>query len=205
MMNEEPPYDRPLECGECRREISVHYTEIVGGGLPALRTGMCELCPSLQRKLYGSTAPPPSDHCPTEEKGGGATAALVCGRCGMTLEMMRTGHPLGCSSCYELFGDLIAAELLAAPAMHAVHSSAAAHTLHIGRQVGETRYADPSMKLMVLNEALLETLRSEDYEQAARLRDQIHQLTESSGGNEGAVPREQTTGEFPYSEEGADG
>ena len=50
--------------------------------------------------------------------------------------------------------------------------------LHIGRAPGEANEISPSLRLLALNEALNETLKREDYEQAAWLRDQIKDLTE---------------------------
>ena len=89
------------------------------------------------------------------------------------------GTPLGCSVCYEVFDDVLLTEMLAAERVPPRLASAKkAMPLHLGRSPGEMQEMSPSIKLLALNEALNETLKREDYEQAAWLRDQIKALTE---------------------------
>jgi protein arginine kinase activator len=52
--------------------------------------------------------------------------------------------------------------------------------LHIGKIPQGEVEASPSMKLLALNEALSETLKKENYEQAALLRDKIRELQEKN-------------------------
>lgn len=168
--------DRHLECGECKKPIAVHYTEVVGKQITCW--GMCADCPMMQRHLFG-TAP----LSPVEV---GATTGLACGNCGTTFDSVRMGAPLGCSTCYQVFDEVILAEILAAkkvpPRILAARKST---PIHIGRAPGELGEINPAARLLVLNEALSETLKSEDYEQAAWLRDQIKALTETEEkGNE---------------------
>lgn len=166
--------DRPLECSECRKPISVIYTEIVGGAIT--RTSMCADCPELHRRLYGAPVHHPGE---TLE----STTGLACGNCGTTLESLRVGIPLGCSVCYEVFDDVLIGEMLASekipPRITTVKKSI---PIHIGRAPGESQEMNPSLRLLALNEALNETLKKEDYEQAAWLRDQIKALTENPEG-----------------------
>lgn len=162
--------DRPLECGECKKPITVHYTEIIGNNIT--HTCMCHDCPELQRRLHG---------IPAAEAREGATdvgAGLACGNCGTTLDSLRVGHPLGCASCYEVFEDVLLLELASAgkiPGRLSTNKKTA--PVHIGRAPGESHEMNTSMRLLALNEALNETLKREDYEQAALLRDQIKALT----------------------------
>lgn len=168
--------DRPLECSECQRSIDVIYTEIVGKQIS--RTGMCQDCPALTRRLKGYES---SESGETSE----ATTGLCCGACGTNLEAIRTGHPLGCSHCYEVFGDVLVMELLSAQRKGSgekTGGSGRSMPLHIGRSPGEKAEINPSVRLIALNEALHDTLRKEDYEQAAWLRDQIKAITEDEDG-----------------------
>lgn len=166
--------DRPLECSECQRPATVRYTEVVEGHRTELM--MCHECPVLHRKLHGSG--------PQEVKPSGGVdraAGICCGQCGTTLEEVRTGSPLGCSECYEAFADVIVFELVAARRISSrlEVTPSARVPLHIGRQPGEASVMNPQVKLVALHEALEETLRREDYEQAAWLRDQIKQLEQN--------------------------
>lgn len=164
--------DRPLECGECRKTVAVRYTLVVGETIT--HTVMCQDCPVLQRRLYGASTIAP--HMLTE---GGA--GIACGGCGTTLEAVRMGAALGCKTCYEVFEDIIFAELQSSkklpPRISLIKKSS---PIHIGKSPGESVEINPATRLLALNEALTETLQREDYEQAALLRDQIKELTEDS-------------------------
>lgn len=172
-----PPADRPLECGECKKTITVHYTEIVGNAIT--HTIMCADCPELQRRLFGIA----SAEQVTSQTG---IAGLGCGNCGTTLEEVKRGHRLGCSECYDVFGDLLLIEMQSAGKLppKVLASLKKSHAIHLGRGPGESLAVSPSSRLLALNEALRETLNREDYEQAAWLRDQIKALTEDEGRKE---------------------
>lgn len=168
------PPDRPLECYECKKPIVVHYTEIIGSNIT--HTSHCADCPILQRKLHGVQKHPQEG---AELEGAGN---LCCGNCGTTLEAVQMGTPLGCTTCYEVFADVLLSEMLAANKISLrISPNKTSIPLHIGRVPGETAEITPSLRLLALNEALNETLKREDYEQAAWLRDQIKALTEKSG------------------------
>lgn len=174
--------ERPLECGECRKPVMIHYTEVVGDLL--VTTCMCSACPELQKRLHGTTG----------MKSGSsqalAVAGLVCGNCGTSLEAVRVGAPLGCNVCYDVFGDLLLHELLAADKVpQRLTNAKKSAPIHIGRSPGETQEINPALRLLALNEALSETLKKEDYEQAAWIRDQINELTDNSDKNEGQTKK----------------
>lgn len=167
--------ERPLECSECKKPVSTRYTEIHGNHLNC--TSMCSDCPVLQKRLFGFKRDPISHMAE-------GSRSLACGNCGTTLESIKMGALLGCESCYEVFEEVILTELTHAkklpPRVNVQKKSA---PIHIGRAPGEVREFNPQMRLLALNEALTETLKSEDYEQAAKLRDQIKALSEE--GKEG--------------------
>lgn len=176
---EEKLPERPLECYECKKPIAVIYTEIIGETIT--RTSMCADCPELQRRLHG--APSIQSGKPLEEKKTG----LACGNCGTTLESLRVGLPVGCSVCYEVFDDALLGEMLSSEKIPArITTNKKSIPIHIGRAPGESQEMNPSLRLLALNEALNETLKREDYEQAAWLRDQIKALTDNpEKGDEG--------------------
>ncbi|MGA8164375.1 MAG: UvrB/UvrC motif-containing protein [Waddliaceae bacterium] len=165
--------DRPLECSECKKPIEVHYTEIVGK--TETRTGMCADCPQLRRRLHGVAY--------GNEMGfiEGKKTGLVCGECGTTLDRIRVGHIVGCSHCYEVFSDVLIEEMLVLKKISPTFTSKPkSGLLYVGRTPGEKHGISPSLRLIALNEALEDTLKREDYEQAAWLRDQIKELTGES-------------------------
>lgn len=165
--------ERPLECSECRRAIRVRYTEVIGDAITSI--SMCAECPELEKRLRGNKGP--AYATPIE----GATG-LACGNCGTTLEAIRIGTLVGCSSCYEVFENVIIDELYRAQSLPAkIANAKRTQMLHIGRAPGESKEMSLSVRIVALNEALNETLAREDYEQAALLRDQIRDLTEKKG------------------------
>lgn len=165
--------DRPIECTECKRPIAVKYTEIVGNTMT--HQCMCNECPVLRHKLYGA---PHIEHTPGLE---GSVGVVACGNCGTTLDAIRVGTPLGCDICYEVFDDVLIPEMLAGNRIPSrVSASKRTVPVHIGRTSGEVQEMNPALRLLALNEALNEMLKSEDYEQAAWLRDQIRELTEQT-------------------------
>lgn len=174
--HEEKIPDRPLECSECKKPIAVRYTEIIGNSIT--RISMCADCPELHRRLHGA---PMNNHAGTQGEG---STGLACGNCGTTLNALRVGTPLGCSVCYEVFDDILLTEMLASEKIPArITPTKKSIPIHIGRAPGEIQEMNPSLRLLALNEALNETLKKEDYEQAAWLRDQIKALTENAEGN----------------------
>jgi len=169
--------DRPLECSECRKPISVHYTEIVGEQITD--TGMCADCPQLHRRLKGAPAIEGASLRETAEAG------LVCGGCGTTLDSVKVGRSVGCPQCYEVFDDVLFQEMVRSKRIPRKAAKRKKNSpLHIGRSPGEEQELSPLLKLIVLNEALEDTLKKEDYEQAALLRDQIRELTDKSEVND---------------------
>ncbi len=158
--------DRPLECTECKRPVKIRYSEICDGQIT--ESGMCNVCPVLQKKLHGEM--PETTKTETTQATG-----LACGTCGTTLESVRTGNPLGCPECYEVFSDVIGFELGSTSRLSRRLGTAPSKSapLHLGRGPGETSKIDPHVKLVALDEALEATLKGEDYEGAAWLRDQI--------------------------------
>lgn len=169
--------ERPLDCSECKKPTSVCYTLLVGDKMT--RTIMCADCPHLERHLYGSHAKKTDSLDLSQE------TALTCGSCNTSLQQVRTGQLLGCSSCYDVFSDVILSDLLKAHLISRhLTSNKKTQPLHIGRTPGEVSEISPTLRLIALNEALDETLIREDYEQAALLRDQIESLKRKDQLNE---------------------
>lgn len=135
------------------------------------RTVMCSDCPHLERRLYGKERK--EVQVGEEEK----EAYLACGNCDTKLDEVRTGHPIGCAACYDVFADVLINDLTKSQSIsHHLPANKRGGSLHIGKAPGEVSEISPTLRLIALNEALDETLIREDYEQAALLRDQIKAL-----------------------------
>ncbi len=165
--------ERPEECTQCKKPIAVLYKEI--NDKSTICTNMCADCPVLLAKLHGdrntSTKNLKEDY-------------LHCGTCGTNSEAIRTGNGLGCSSCYEVFAELIFSELLHTRELPSYSEKKweqyKTEPLHIGKSPKQATMLPKSSKLSTLHEALNEALKKENYEQAASLRDQIKKITETN-------------------------
>lgn len=196
-LNKSANIERPLECSECRKPISVRYTEVVVGSLATIC--MCAECPQLHKRLFGM----PSN----ADEGAHGETGLVCGDCGTSLANIRMGSLLGCSHCYEIFGEAVIHELRVVHALPGPLSGSGqkmVSNIHVGRAPGELSEISPTTRLIALNQALIETLHREDYEQAALLRDQIRTLTEhsSESSTDIASKTEEMPGESPEAQSG---
>lgn len=103
---------------------------------------------------------------------------LRCRECGWTLAQFRkTGH-LGCPGCYTAFEEELIDKLLS---LHrtAVHSgklpeiSAAAEQIDLGGVTGSAGRGSAGDRLEMLERDLRQSILREEYELAARIRDQI--------------------------------
>jgi protein arginine kinase activator len=88
----------------------------------------------------------------------------VCPLCGLTFANFKKKGRFGCAGCYEAFRK----QLL--PLLKRIHS--ADH--HVGKTPGKPLMrADGEEKAKELRDRLERAIRLEDYEEAARLRDQL--------------------------------
>lgn len=89
----------------------------------------------------------------------------ACPLCGMSKsEFMKTGKP-GCAECYTTF------ESTMTPLLKKIHST----TTHTGKVLG-TQGGNSESKIDVLKAQLKEAIANEEYEKAARLRDEIKEM-----------------------------
>ncbi len=162
-------------CSVCGQEATVHLTQIVNNKIH--KVDLCEDC--AQKK--GVTDPEGFSladllaKTPLAPKN--ASDALQCPVCGYRAgDFRRTGR-LGCPSCYETFADLVK------PVLEDMHAG----TRHSGKvpSVALRRYAS-EMEVSRLQDALARAVADENYELAARCRDQIREIEQSEAAETGA-------------------
>lgn len=165
--NLEKPVERPFVCGECRRPLAFLFTEVAKGHTMHIR--MCKECPELEKRLKGGHLKEGSET--------GLNTSMCCGSCGTTLDSVIRAGCVGCKECYEVFGDKIVEDLLnegLLPTKEGGYKKG--QTLHIGQGLGNEPEMPLELRLYTLNESLNATLKREDYEEAARIRDEIKAL-----------------------------
>jgi len=168
------------KCSRCTKPATLHITEISDGEVQELH--LCETC--AQEYLSHST-PQTTDEPSTLAAKFAESAEvenleelddLTCPSCELTFREFRNQGRLGCPHCYVAFK----AELL--PLLENIHGE----TQHTGkfpkRAPGESQR---QFRLIKLRSELRNAIHEEEYELAARIRDEIQQIeTEINTGGE---------------------
>jgi protein arginine kinase activator len=148
----------------CTNEATVHLTEILGG--QKIEKHLCQKCAVaegitqeplqvLKELLMQSTAL-------------ADTPDVKCSVCGMTFQEFRQKGLLGCPNDYHEFESLLA------PLLERAHGGDSFHAGKIPpNAAGKEQRQD---QLLRLRARLKEAVAREEYEQAARLRDDIKKL-----------------------------
>ena len=149
-------------CDVCKKnEASVHMVSVINGAKQ--ETHLCNECAGKQKKGNFSINDLISGfydfYTPT------SINTKSCSKCGMTFSNFKKYGKLGCASCYDAFRD----ELL--PMLKGIHSGV--------QHTGRTLDADHNKKageIDGLRSKLNEAVRQENYEEAAKIRDEIKSL-----------------------------
>ena len=167
-------------CEICNKnEATIHIQEIVGGKKKSLH--LCSVCAAAKQQGGGMDLGP-FDLAGLLYKLSGAEATgnpaaegekqekneTLCPVCSWSAEKLKKTGRLGCGNCYKVF-----ASLLAEPLKNMHRGSA-----HLGKQpLGKgTELCRCRQELAQLQQALQQAVTEENYESAAKLRDQINEL-----------------------------
>ena len=171
-------------CMSCHEELaSVKLTKLVKGSVEEV--WLCPKCAAkqspYQKKVSAMSLDQILASLLSQGQGGesaarpGASVDLSCSTCGLPFDSYRSTLLLGCSDCYESFEKYLMQDL------RKFHGS----TRHRGRvPSGEPpqTVAAPQPSPADLQKRLRDAVESEDFELAARLRDELRKLQASVGG-----------------------
>jgi protein arginine kinase activator len=167
-----------MQCQICsKKPATVHITEVIELG------GTADEPNKLQQKHVCDACAAVMDlpHAPPASKGvvdiwqllqqsaqrSSQEGGLRCPDCGMTLAEFRSQGRLGCPRDYEIFGAHLE------PLLQRIHNA----TEHQGRLPGVAQEElDRMRSVHELRERLETAIREEEYEDAARLRDELAQI-----------------------------
>ena len=162
-----------MKCDNCNKQATVHLTELKSG--KKIEKHLCEQCAAQNEGL------PVKSHMPINELltnfvmahsglAEAKEAGTACEHCGMSWSDFRQGGLLGCAHDYQLF------ERDLTPLLQRAHEN---NTHHIGKVPARRGGSGVPMKRSVdvakLRKELQKAVEAEDYERAAKLRDQIKQ------------------------------
>lgn len=173
-------------CDICGKgEATVHLTEIINEQVTKLH--LCEDCAKekgaemeehfgLSDLLAGlSDVGMPGATIEPE-----VVEAIKCPNCGFTYQNFRKIGRLGCSLCYEAFKKQLA------PLLKRIHGT----DRHVGKiplRVGKT--VKDMRNLQELKAQMEKAIQSEEFEEAAGLRDKIRELEKKGNNDSGGAAR----------------
>ena len=169
-----------MQCDVCgKKKATVHLTEIVDQQMSEMH--LCEECArqkSVQMEqqfgladLLAGLADMGSKGTPAKDAAAAAkTAALTCAKCSLSYDDFRKFGRLGCSKCYESFKNHLATLL------KKIHGS----NQHFGKSPARIPQGEKKKieDLQDLKHQLMSAIQMEDFEKAAKLRDEIRQIEE---------------------------
>lgn len=165
-----------MQCQQCgQRPATLHFTKIVNGEKNEYH--LCEVCAkekgeaipgfsnsfSIHNLLSGLLSFEPAGMGPSL-----ASQPLRCDYCGLTYNQFSKSGRFGCARCYTAFGDRLE------PLFRKVHSGNVIHHGKIPRRTGSQLQL--KRQLETKREELRRAVDREEFELAARLRDEIRAL-----------------------------
>lgn len=158
----------PLKCDLCAKPATVHLTQIVNNKIH--KVDLCEACAQAK----GVTDPSGfslADLLLKASLNPEPTGDVRCKTCGFTQQDFKKTGRFGCAECYEYF------QILLEPVLDTMHKGVH-HTGKVPQRALERRSLYE--RLTQLEAELDQAIKSERYEDAARYRDEIHQVRQAS-------------------------
>ena len=161
-----------MKCETCGKPATVHLTEISGG--KKIEKHLCETCAAATEGV------PMKSHTPINElltnfvlahSGAPKEQAETCSHCGIGWSEFKQAGVFGCEHDYSAF------EKDLTPLLQRAHEGATHHVGKVPTRRGGTNV--PAKRVPdgdKLQKELKLAIKNEDYEKAAKLRDQIRKL-----------------------------
>ncbi|WP_346356171.1 UvrB/UvrC motif-containing protein [Azotosporobacter soli] len=171
-----------MRCDDCKkRTANVHITQLIDD--QQQERWLCAEC----AKAYGELALPLDKQFSFQDLltgllshsyfNGQDVQTVSCSNCAMTYHEFETTGKFGCSECYTAFAQQLE------PLLRRIHGSSR-HNGKLPRRAGAKLEA--ALRIQRLRQELERCIRTEAYEEAARLRDEIRALEkENIGEKEG--------------------
>jgi len=164
------------KCDECDRPATHHSVEIVKG--QKIEKHLCDQHAAEQGMTVSAVHAPINElltnfvklHSGAAEKK--SADDLTCEDCGLSFKEFREASVLGCPGCYAAFEQPLGQMIERA------HEGATHHLGKVPQHAGRDEHR--SAQMLRLRKRLDQAVSSEDYELAAKLRDELRTLEEES-------------------------
>lgn len=181
-------YSDCVKCDHCDKEATVHEVTVRNG--VKIEKHLCESCAAKEGIASPAGTPPIEELmskillAPGAAGGAAQQRGAACPSCKMTFTEFRQGGLLGCPECYKAFEGPLT------PLVERAHEGGTQHVGKSPKRAGGSggdasrvaALAERAERLRKLQEDLKQAVTREDYEKAAKLRDELKQLTPGSGG-----------------------
>lgn len=162
-----------MKCDKCDKPATVHLIEIKDG--QKIEKHLCEAHAAEDGVTVKMSQAPINEllekfvlkHAESDKP---EPDELSCGQCGLTYSQFRKTGLLGCADCYDAFADALQ------PLLERAHSGASEHVGKAPRLAGTDQQRQQDLRR--LRRELDQAVAAEEYEAAARLRDEVRQLEE---------------------------
>ena len=159
-----------MQCQFCDNQATVHLTEIING--QKSEKHLCQKCAEAEGIAIKSPEIPItellSDLVAAKEQTD-ELAGLTCPQCGLTWLQFRKRGLLGCPYDYEAFAE---------PLAQLISQTQNGAECHKGRSPqNKSNKTANQVNLLGLRRQLQKAVEAEDYENAARIRDELHKTT----------------------------
>jgi protein arginine kinase activator len=169
-------------CQECgKRPATLHFTKIVNGEKTEFH--ICEVCAREKGEMIPGTSNGFSIHnllsglLDFEPSSTGSLSnkaqSIRCEECGLTYSQFSKIGRFGCGSCYQSFTERLD------PLFKRVHGN----TVHVGKVPKRTGgLIQDKREIENLKKEMMTRIEHEEFEQAAKIRDQIREIEKKIAG-----------------------
>lgn len=164
-------------CG--KKQATVHLTEIIDEQMNELH--LCEECArqksAQMEQQFGLSDLLAGMAEIDKQNKPGETVSVKCPNCGLSYADFKKIGRLGCGECYSFFKKYLA------PLLKRIHGS----TQHVGKTVASVPEAVIAKKKpdysQELRDKLARAIEAEEFEEAAKIRDQLKELEKKNSQN----------------------
>ncbi len=152
-------------CG--KNPATVHLTEIIDGNITEIH--LCERCAKKKSEDFQKTFSVSdflSGLADIDSLSPKVSSPIVCSNCGLTYKKFTEKGKFGCFQCYSDFREKIT------PLLRKIHGSIT-YKGKLPKEIKKEFGVSVSEKLNSLRKQLERAIKIEEYEEAARIRDQI--------------------------------
>ncbi|WNR44315.1 UvrB/UvrC motif-containing protein [Paenibacillus roseipurpureus] len=167
-----------MVCQECgKRPATLHFTKIVNGDKNEFH--ICENCAREKGEMIPGTSNGFSIHnllsglLDFEPLSAAKSQAIRCDNCGLTYSQFSKLGRFGCGACYQNFSEKLD------PLFKRVHGN----IVHVGKVPKRSGgIIQCKREIDLLKKDMMTCIEGEEFEQAAKIRDQIREIEKKIAG-----------------------